>query len=116
MNKSFYQTIIHNLQKIMRDNNLSQAQLAEYAGTSASQISKIINGTVKLSINQLSNIARELKMTELDVITYPDKYEKVGSCEDGPAEVFVQLKLKKEKKDQVLKLVFGENDIEILNR
>lgn len=99
----------------MRDNNLSQAQLAEYAGTSASQISKIINGTVKLSINQLSNIARELKMTELDVITYPDRYEKVGSSEDGPAEVQVVLKLRKDKRDQVLKILYGDNDIEILN-
>lgn len=54
-------------------------------------------------------------MSELDVITYPDRYEKVGSSEDGPAEVQVVLKLRKDKRDQVLKILYGDNDIEILN-
>ena len=36
--------------------------------------------------------------------------------EQEPVEAILQIKLKKDKKDQVLKLVFGENDIEILNK
>ncbi len=33
-----------------------------------------------------------------------------------PIEATLQIKLKKDKKDQVLKLVFGENNLEILNK
>lgn len=35
---------------------------------------------------------------------------------DEPMEAILQVRLRKDKKDQVLKLVFGENNIEILNR
>ena len=31
-------------------------------------------------------------------------------------EVALQIKLKKDKRDQVLRLIFGDNDIEILNK
>ena len=50
------------------------------------------------------------------VITYPDRYVKVQDSEAEPVEAVLQIKLKKDKKDQVLKLVFGDNNIEILNK
>ena len=52
----------------------------------------------------------------IDVITYPDRYVKVQGSEAEPVEAVLQIKLKKDKKDQVLKLVFGDNNIEILNK
>ena len=55
-------------------------------------------------------------MSEIDLITYPEKYVKSDKLTDEPVEAVLQIKLKKDKKDQVLKLVFGENNIEILNR
>ena len=33
-----------------------------------------------------------------------------------PVEAILQIKLQKDKKDQVLRLVFGDNNIEILNK
>ncbi len=36
--------------------------------------------------------------------------------EQEPIEATLQIKLKRDKKDQVLKLVFGENNLEILNK
>ena len=79
----FTEQIINNLRKIMNDRGLTQVVMAEFADTSPSQFSKILNGSVQL---------------------------------DEPVEAVLQIKLKKDKKDQVLKLVFGENNIEILNR
>lgn len=112
----FSEKIIVNIRKIMRDKGLSQVAMAEYAGTSESQFSKILNGKVQLSLWQLENIATALSMREIDIITYPQVYiEKAGS-EDEPVEAILQIKLKKDKKDQVLKLVFGDNNIEILNK
>ena len=90
--------------------------MSEYMGVTPSQFGKVIRGEVKVSWAQLSKLASNLSMSEIDLMTYPDKYVKVGKPEDEPIEAVLQIKLKKDKKDQVLKLVFGENNIEILNK
>ena len=100
----------------MNDNHLTQATMAQYAGVTPSQFSKILNETVGLSLMQLSNIARRLSLREIDIITYPDKYVKHEQSKDDTLEAVLQIKLKKDKKDQVLKLIFGDNNIEILNK
>ncbi|MBQ9641878.1 MAG: helix-turn-helix transcriptional regulator [Bacteroidaceae bacterium] len=113
----FHETIIDNLRKIMNERRLTQETLAEYAGISTSQMSKVMNGTVKLSLIQLSNIASKLSLREIDIITYPEIYvPKNKQNTEDDTEVMLQLKLRKDKKDQILKLIFGNNDIEILNR
>ena len=116
MDNSFTELILNNLRKVMRDRGLTQAAIAEYAGTSASQFSKILNGTVSLSLIQLSDIATNLSMREIDLIRYPEIFIKTTEKEEDPVEAVLQIKLRKDKKDQVLKLVFGDNNIEILNK
>ena len=99
----------------MSDAGLYQARLAMEADMSEKTLSKILNGDQRLTLEFLSKIARALSLREIDLITYPDRYV----CPDDggtPAEVLLQMRLTKEKKDQVLKLVFGENNIEILNK
>lgn len=111
------ETIIKNLRKIMADKSLTQATMARYADTSASQFSKILNGTVQLSLEQLSNLATSLSMREIDIITYPEIYVSKEEIQvDDNVEVVLQMRLRKDKKNQVLNLVFGDNDIEILNK
>lgn len=116
MENNFYNTLVSNILKIMRDRNLTQATMAEYMGITSSQFSKVLKMKVKLSVVQLSKLAQNLSMSEIDVITYPDRYVKVQDSEAEPVEAVLQIKLKKDKKDQVLKLVFGDNNIEILNK
>ncbi len=116
MDKSFSDKIVANLAKILRDRNLTQAAMATYADTTPSQFSKILKGSVKLSLDQISNIAKHLSMSEIDLITYPDKYVKKSEQGGEPVEAVLQIKLQKEKKDQVLKMIFGENNLEILNK
>ncbi len=113
---AFYQQMLSNIKKIMRDRGLTQQTLAEYIEVEPSQFSKIINGTVGLSMLQLSKLATKLSMREIDIITYPDVYIKPESGDSEPVEAILQIKLKKDKKDQVLKLVFGDNNIEIFNK
>ncbi len=108
--------IVENLRKIIALRKLKQAAVGEFADISESQFSRVLSGQVQLSINQLANIASGLEMSVIDIITYPDVYVPRDKKEDDDSEVLVQFKLKKEKKNQVLKLVFGENDIEILNK
>lgn len=116
MDKTFTDRIVGNLHKILRENDIPQARMAEYAGTTPSQFSKILSGQVKLTLEQISKIATSLSMSEIDIITYPDKYVKQSDKQSEPVEAILQIKLQKEKKDQVLRLVFGENNLEILNR
>ena len=116
MENNFYENILRSFVKVMRDRNLTQAAMSEYMGVTPSQFGKVIRGEVKVSWAQLSKLASNLSMSEIDLMTYPDKYVKVGEPEDEPVEAVLQIKLKKDKKDQVLKLVFGENNIEILNK
>jgi len=111
------ETIIKNLRKIMADKQLTQATMARYADTSASQFSKILNGAVQLSLEQLSNLATNLSMREIDLITYPEIYvSKEETHVEDSVEVVLQMRLTKDKRNQVLSLVFGDNDIEILNK
>lgn len=107
--------VIERIRKIINDKGLTQAAMAEYAGTTPSQFSKILNGEVQISLWQLSNIATSLNLDIIDIFTYPEKYI---SPEKPQEEIIASLtiQLKKEKKDQVLKLVFGDNNLEILNK
>ncbi len=111
--------LVDNLRKIMVDRNITQAALAEYADTTPSQFSKIMSGQLHLSLLHVSNIARGLNLNEIDLFTYPEIYEKKDLSKDSshePIEATLQIKLRKDKKDQVLKLVFGEHNLEILNK
>lgn len=108
--------LVVNLLKIMKDRKITQAALAEYMGISPSQLSKILNGGLNLTLSHISNLATNLSLREIDIFTYPDKYVSQKAAEDEPIEAILQIRLTKDKKDQVLKLVFGENDIEILNK
>lgn len=112
----FYDQLIHNIRKIIADKNLTQDAVAEYMGTSASQFSRILSGNVRLSIANLANLASNLAMREIDIITYPDVYICAKDRGTDPIEAVLQIRLTKEKKDQVLRLMFGEHNIEILNR
>lgn len=116
-NTAFTKKMVENVRKIMNDRGLTQATIADYMGTSASQFSKILNGEVQLSLDNVSNLATKLNLREMDIITYPEIYvSKSEIGEENDLEAVLQIKLRKDKKDQVLKLVFGEHDIEILNK
>lgn len=97
----------------MMDRDLSQARLAEYAGTSPSQFSKILKFQVNLSFTQLSNIATNLNMSELDIITYPEHYVSTKREDDLPEEVQVILRISKDKQDRIMNILYGQHDIEV---
>lgn len=108
--------ILDNIVKILKSRNLPQAALTAPLDLSEGNVSKLLHGKTKLTFEMLSKIASFLAIPEIDIITYPEKYVKMSSPDAEPVEAVLQIKLKKDKKDQVLKLVFGENNIEILNK
>ena len=78
-------------------------------------MSKVLSYQQRLTFGQLSKIATNLSMREIDIITYP-KVLKSDRKDDEPVEAVLQIRLTKDKRDQVMKLVFGDNIIEILNK
>lgn len=113
---NYHSMIVGNILKILKSRDLGQADLIEPTGLDKSKISRIISGQRRMDVNELSIIATALGLSVIDLITYPDKYVKNESAEREPTEVLLQMRLTKEKKEQVLKLVFGEHNIEILNK
>ncbi len=101
---------------LMKDKDLSQAAIADIAETDAGQLSKIMKGRANFTLAHVENLARYFGLRTIDIFTYPQRYvAPEGPAGHEPAEVLLQMRLTKEKKDQVLKLVFGDNNIEILN-
>lgn len=116
MNQKYSEQVVERLRNLLKDRGLKQNSLIDAMDRDESSVSKVFNGKAKLSLDQLANIASFLDVSVVDILTYPERYERVKEASEEPAEVFVQLKLKKEKKDQVLKLLYGENNIEIFNK
>lgn len=108
--------LLKNIRKAMNSKGWNQSRLSQESDVSEKALSKIISGEQRLTLVYLHKIAMALSLREIDLFTFPDIYVKADGKDSGPAEVLLQLRLTKEKKDQVLKLVFGENNIEILNK
>lgn len=113
----FQKDVVENIRKIMNIRDMKQAALAQDADISEKALSKILSGQQHLTTDYLSKIATGLRMREIDLITWPEVLvPRESDSGREPEEVLLQFRLTKEKKDQVMKLVFGENNIEILNK
>lgn len=119
--KTSNQGILANIIKIRNDKGITQASIAEAIEVDYSTYSKTESGQVKLTLERLANIASCFDMDIIDIITYPDKYVNINQLsseekKQHESKVILQIELKEDKREQVLKLVFGENNLEILNK
>lgn len=106
--------ITRNIGKIRNERNLTQAAIGSFAGIDESQFSRIMSGKLNLSLDHLEHIASGLKMSVIDIITYPESYVPKSDL-DSDVEAVLMVKLKEGKKRQILESVFGNENIEILN-
>lgn len=107
--------IIENLRKIKNERNLTQAAIASYAQLDESQMSRIMSGKLNLSLENLEDIATGLGMSPIDIITYPDVFISKSSLHDEDLEAVIMVKLKESKKRFILKSIFGDENLELLN-
>lgn len=110
--------VIKNIIQIRNNQGLTKRQVAAAININEASYGRIESGEIALSYDKLANIASALGLSVIDIITYPYKYtlQDDSKHENSPVEAILQIKLKKDKKDQVLKLVFGDNNIEIFNK
>ena len=109
--------IIETLKKIREIKGYSQIELADKMKRTQSAYARIELGKTKIDFETLEVFANAVQMSVVDVITYPEKWAPIeGREEREETKVTLHIELKREKKDQVLKLAFGENILEILNK
>lgn len=105
-----------NIKEIREQKAINQQVIADALNVDIAVVSRIERGTRPLKVTELEIIANALRTSVIDLITYPKKYIEKDTTQDEPLEAILQIRLSKDKKDQVLKLVFGDNNIEILNK
>jgi len=110
--------ILENIRNLRTEQGYSQSWMGKQLGLTQNGYSLIESGKIRLPYKVLNQIAIIFGMDVINLITYPEKWAPVGltQSEDEGAKVILQIELKREKKDQVMKLVFGDNNIEILNK
>ena len=105
--------ILKNILKIRTDKGFTQQNVAEHLGIEQGSYSLIEKGRRELSIERLLQIAIFLEVDVKDIITYPNREY---NNSDDEVKAVLQIELKKDKKEQVMKLIFGDNNLEILNK
>jgi transcriptional regulator with XRE-family HTH domain len=107
--------VVKNIFEIRKEKGVSQEVIADALDVDTSVVSNIEKGKRELKVSELEKIAKVLNVDVLYLITYPHIYE-IKDSKSEPVEAVLQIKLRSDKKDQVLKLVFGDNNLEIFNR
>jgi len=111
-------TVYQTIKELRIKNNKTQADIAFILNLETSAYGKLERGNTDITLRKLEIIAAYFNMSVTDLIAYPKKLicaDKIINAEIEE-KVTLTIELKKEKKDQALKLVFGEHNLEILNK
>lgn len=109
--------IYKNIREIRLQKGINQQALADALNLDVAVISNIEKGKRDLRVKELEIISNVLGLTVVDLLTYPQQYVNIIDIpRSDDSEVSIQIKLKKDKRDQVMRLIFGDNDFEILNK
>ena len=103
------------IREIRLQKSINQQILADALNVDVAVVSNIEKGKRDLRVKELEIISKVFNMSVVDLFTYPEKYVKL-SQKDEPVEAVLQIRLGKDVKDQVLKFVFGDNAVEIINK
>ncbi len=104
--------ILQNIVSIRNSKGFTQDYVASKIGLKQSGYALIERGERGLQFELLSQIAIVFNMTTVDIITYPDKYEKVGSQQQF-TKVLVELDV---SNDEFIKLGLKNKVLQILSK
>ena len=108
------------IKTIREKRGFSQELMADKMKISQSAYARFELSKTKIDLKRLEAFAKVVDMTIVDIMTYPKRYINVRDIgrelgNENP-EVVIQIKIRDKKKEDILKMLFGENDIEILNK
>jgi len=91
--------------------------MAELVGITQSSYARFERGATKTDLKLVSLIAQALEMNLVDIITYPEQYVNIKDISKGiitsEPEVFLQIRLTGDKKNQILKTALENSTFEI---
>lgn len=106
------------IKELREKKHLSTYQMAKLMNITQSAYSRFENAKSKIDLARLESFAEVIGMSVVDVLMYPDRYVNVR---DIPKEmkvyepdVIIQLKVRGDKREQVLSAVLGDNNLELL--
>lgn len=106
------ETILNNIKRIREKNRLSQEFVATALNMKQAGYNLIENGKRKLTIQDLLQIAIILNVKVSELITG----NKNDIANEGEmVKAILHIELSRDKKEQVLKIVFGDNNLKVLN-
>lgn len=112
--------VLENIRKIRESMGYTQEVLAEKLHVTQASYARFERGATKTDLGMVQSVADFFSMSLIDVITYPKKYidsDYINNL-DSKKEIKATLTIEmgKEKKDQIFRFIFGDNDVEILNK
>ncbi|MBR6333717.1 MAG: helix-turn-helix transcriptional regulator [Bacteroidales bacterium] len=108
--------ILENVRIFREKANFSQEYLAEKMKISQPKYARFERGATKTDLDMLILFCDTIGISLMDLITYPDKYVNIDKISDPEDKVLLSIEIKKDKKDQIMRLVFGDNNLEIFNK
>lgn len=114
-------TILENIKSIRESKGYSQEEMAEKLAITQSSYARFERGATKTDLSTVQQVASVFNLSLIDLLTYPKKYidpDAQSVLPMGKQEVKATLTIEmgQEKKDQVFRFIFGDNDVKILNK
>ena len=110
--------ILENVRTHREKAGLSQDLVADRMNITQSKYARFERGATKTDLETLLSFCNAINKSLLEVITYPHTYIDVSDIGGYKEEdkVALTIELKRDKREQILKLVFGDNNLEIFNK
>ena len=110
--------ILRNIRIFREKANLSQETVAERMNITQSKYARFERGATKTDLETLISFCNVINKSLLEIITYPDTYINVSDVSNlkEKERVSLTIELNKDKKEEVLKSVFGDNYSEIFDK
>lgn len=102
------------IREIRLSKSINQQVIADLLDVDVAVISNIERGKRDLKISEIEKISNLFSMPLVDLITYPDVYVKKDSEKEEALEAILQIKLRKDKKEKVLRDILGDNNYDLI--
>ena len=105
-------SIVENIKALRTEKGIPQKVLADALNVDIAVISNIENGKRELKVSELEIISNTLEVEIIDLFTYPEKYVKLTDASEE-IEATLQIRLKKPIKDELLRLLTQNGQLKI---
>ncbi len=113
--------VLEIIRSIRESKGYSQEKIADLLHLTQASYARFERGATKTDLELVRKIADLFGMSLVDLISYPKKLVDPDSLTNSKTlqkevKATLTIEMGKEKKDQVFRFLFGDNNLEILNK